>query len=182
MATKYPPHIDTAPSASSHLALCAIVFYLKSICPPHFRVNVRRTFHSSPGSLLHCTALLTSSVTSLCCLLLQDTIYLLPSEQPVAKCIIIDNWALLLMESVQLQNRALVGILKLPQPLHCGQLGGHRWSQLWEHLCFCPQASCSRPATGHNLVRSDLDFCLNSTPFWKLKEFCFFVIVIYMFH
>ena len=56
--------------------------------------------------------------------------------------------------------------------MHCGRRGGHSWSQLGEHLCSRPGPPCSRPATGHNLVRSDLDSLLNSTPFWCKNHFC----------
>ena len=106
MATKYRPHtLDTAPSASGHLTLCAIVFRL--IWPPHFGV-MSWTYQYFPllfpQQPRDATALLTSSVPPLCCILLQATIYLPPSEPPVAKCII-DNWAWLVMESVQQQNR-----------------------------------------------------------------------------
>ena len=51
--------------------------------------------------------------------------------------------------------------------LHCGQRGGHSWSQLYKHLF-----SCSRPATGHTLHTSDLDLWLNSSPFWLKNHFC----------
>ena len=49
--------------------------------------------------------------------------------------------------------------------MHCGPRGSSRQSQLYEHLFCMFWASNYRPTTGHNLVRSDLDFLLNSTPF-----------------
>ena len=55
---------------------------------------------------------------------------------------------------------------------HCGPRGCNRRSQLYEHLFCMFWASNYRPTTGHNLVRSDLDFLLNSTPFWCKNQFC----------
>ena len=49
--------------------------------------------------------------------------------------------------------------------VHCGPRGCHSLSQLYEHLFCMFWASNSRPTHGHNLVMSDLDFLLNSTPF-----------------
>ena len=49
--------------------------------------------------------------------------------------------------------------------LHCGRRGSDSRYQLYEHLYCMFWASNQRPNSGHNLVRSDLDFLLNSTPF-----------------
>ena len=58
------------------------------------------------------------------------------------------------------------------QPIHCGPRGCSRWSELYEHLFCMFWASNYRPTTGHNLYMSDLDFLLNSTPFWCKNHFC----------
>ena len=47
-----------------------------------------------------------------------------------------------------------------------------RVSQLWEHLCSLPGASNSHPTPGHKLIRSYLDFWLNSSTFWCKNHFC----------
>ena len=56
--------------------------------------------------------------------------------------------------------------------IHCGPRGCGRRSQLYEHLFYMFWASNYRPTSGHNLVRSDLDSLLNSTPFWCKNHFC----------
>ena len=56
--------------------------------------------------------------------------------------------------------------------MHCGPRGFSRRSELYEHLFCMFWASNYRPTTGHNLVRSDLDFWLDSTPFWCKNHFC----------
>ena len=49
--------------------------------------------------------------------------------------------------------------------VHCGPRGSNSRYYLYEHLFCVFWASNYRPTTGHNLVGSDLDFWLNSTPF-----------------
>ena len=68
--------------------------------------------------------------------------------------------------------------------LHCGRRGGHRWSQLWEHLCSLPRASCylclffsslwsySMRAIFPNCACLLLTSCLRLVA-WKLKELIF---------
>ena len=56
-------------------------------------------------------------------------------------------------------------IISLYIALHCGPRGCSSRYQLYEHLFCMFWASNYRPTTGHNLVRSDLDFWLDSTPF-----------------
>ena len=46
--------------------------------------------------------------------------------------------------------------------MHCGPRGCSRRYQLYEHLFCMFWASNYRPTTGHNLVRSDLDFWLST--------------------
>ena len=43
---------------------------------------------------------------------------------------------------------------------------------LFHDLCSLPGASKSRPTSGHNLISSDLDFWLDSTPFSCKNHFC----------
>ena len=55
---------------------------------------------------------------------------------------------------------------------HCGPRGCLRCSQFWEHLYSHPGASNSRPTPGHKLIRSYLDFWLNSSTFWCKNHIC----------
>ena len=67
-------------------------------------------------------------------------------------------------------NKQTITIIKsrnhlLSPTFHCGPRGCSSLYKLYEHLFCMFWASNYRPTTGHNLVRSDLDFLLNSTPF-----------------